>query len=466
MKILVVIANYGTKNDVYLQRLLQEYRSMSHDVHVVVLSNIPKHLGDDVEVVVHKPKGDPWSFPFAHKKILAERIEDYGLFIYSEDDTLITERNIDAFRRATEVLPKNEIAGFIRSEKTADGQKSLSTVHGHFHWDPYSVVTQGEYTFASFSNDHSASYLMTKSQLRSAIQSGGFLVGPHQGKYDLLVTAATDPYTQCGLKKMICISQIDDFVLPHLPNRYVGQLGLSEVDFNRQIAALRAIGTKAHPCTVLLNAETKLWHFEASKYYYESCRPEIVSLIPDRTEKVLSYGCGWGVTEAELVKKGIRVTAIPLDSVIGVCAEARGIEVVYGDSETALSRLSGDRFDCILLSDVLHLVREPERLLSALSSLLSPGGVIIASVPNLSQLPILWRRVTRQPGVTRLNSYEDTGAYAPSTRRLRKWFSRSRLRVREIVPTIPQRAKWAYSLSGRLLGNFLAGEFVLLAAKT
>jgi len=106
MKILVAIANYGTKNDRYLDCVLREYRAMPDDVHVVVLSNVSKNFGEGVEVVLKSPKGDPWSFPFAHKRIFAERALDYELFIYSEDDTLITRRNIEAFRKATDVLPE------------------------------------------------------------------------------------------------------------------------------------------------------------------------------------------------------------------------------------------------------------------------------------------------------------------------------------------------------------------------
>lgn len=466
MKILVAIANYGTKNDVYLQRLLQEYRSMSYKVHVVVLSNIPKNVGDDVEVIVQKPRGDPWSFPFAHKKILAERVNDYDLFIYSEDDTLIRQRNIDAFLRVTEVMPESEIAGFIRSETTSDGARSFSTVHGHFHWDATSVIRRDPYIFASFSNDHSGSYFLSRTQLRRAVASGGFVVGPHSGKYGLLETAATDPYTQCGLKKVICISHIDDFVLPHLPNKYVGNLGLRDIEFFRQIEVLKSICDGKTSPMVLLNAETGLWRSEGSKSYYEPCRSDMVAMVPPGTRRVLSYGCGWGATEGELVKKGIHVTAIPLDSVIGVCAEARGVEVVYEDSERVLSRLSGDRFDCILVSDVLHLVSAPQKVLSMLSSLLTPAGVIIASVPNLQQLPVLWRRISGQRHVIRANHYEQAGAHALSTRTLRKWFSHSNLRIREVVPTIPQRAKWAHLVSGSLLDSFLAREFLLVAAKT
>lgn len=125
MKILVAIANHGTKNMGYLATLLNEYRSMPFDTDIVVLSNIPKDLGSDVEVILGCPTKDPWSLPFGHKEVFADRISDYDLFIYSEDDTLITERNIRAFLKAVEVLPKQEIPGFIRFELIEIGREEL-----------------------------------------------------------------------------------------------------------------------------------------------------------------------------------------------------------------------------------------------------------------------------------------------------------------------------------------------------
>src|SRR5687768_12101494 len=101
MKILVAIANYGTKNDRYLSRVLSEYRSMPYDLNLVALSNLKKDLGADVEVVVGVPQKNPWSMPFSHRRIFAERQDAYDLFLYSEDDMLVTERNIAAFMQAT-----------------------------------------------------------------------------------------------------------------------------------------------------------------------------------------------------------------------------------------------------------------------------------------------------------------------------------------------------------------------------
>src|SRR5947209_4374656 len=116
LKILVVVANYGTGNDQYLYKLLREYRSMPYSLDIVVTSNIQKQFGSDVDVVVGLPTKDPRSLPFAHRRLFADRVGKYDLFIYSEDDTLITRTNIEAFLAATAVLPAREVPGFLRVE--------------------------------------------------------------------------------------------------------------------------------------------------------------------------------------------------------------------------------------------------------------------------------------------------------------------------------------------------------------
>lgn len=465
LNVLVVIANYGTKNDPYLRRLLAEYASMTHKVRCVVLTSVPKTLGGNVEVVVHRPRGNPWTFPFAHKKILANRINDYDLFIYSEDDTLITEKNIDAFLKATAVLREDEIAGFIRSEQGTDGTRYFSTVHGHFHWDPASVVTRGSYTFAHFTNDHSAAYVLTRDQLRRAIRSGGFLVAPHQEAYDLLVSAATDPYTQCRMKKLICITQLEHFVLPHLANRYVGKLGLQDREFFRQISALEAIHSNSRPSKALLERTTVVAQGRWAKRYYEPVRQDLMELIPQGAGRILSYGCGWGEMEAELERKGTKVTSVPLDSVIGACAEARGLQVVYVGSHNKLARIVDDRFDCILITDMLHLVREPQHLLTDLATVMAPRGTVIASVPNLQQLSVLWRRISRRPGYKNLGCFEHSGLHTTSHKIIGKWFEAAGLRIRRTVAVIPPRAARIYHALGRLSESWLASEYLVAAAK-
>jgi SAM-dependent methyltransferase len=303
--------------------------------------------------------------------------------------------------------------------------------------------------------------------LLRAIESGGFLVGAHQGRYHLPESAATDPYTQCGFRKMICISHIRDFLLPHLPNKYVGQLGTPETDFFRQIQALKSIQQCRRPCAVLLNGsgETRLWQGRWSKSYSEPFRRDVLDLVPGGASRVLSYGCGAGALESELVNRGVQVKAVGLDSVIGACAEARGVDVVYGSSESVLERFSGEQFDSVLLSNLLHLVPNPEGLLARLGNLLAPRGVLVAIVPNHSQLPVLWGRISGDPALKNLGRYDQTGIHQTSARSIRRWFARAGLRVQKILPVIPRRAEWLHRGSARLFGGLLGSEFLVVGEK-
>jgi 2-polyprenyl-3-methyl-5-hydroxy-6-metoxy-1,4-benzoquinol methylase len=465
LKILVILANFGTKNDSYMKRLLDEYASMSFRVHPVLLTNIPKNLGEGVEVIVQPPTREPWAFPFPHKQIMADHTDDYDLFIYSEDDTLITERNINAFLAAVEVLREDEIAGFLRTERGADGETHFSTVHYHFHWDPASVVSRGGQTFAFFTNEHSACYILTRNQLKRAIQSGGFLVQPHQETYDLLVSAATDPYTQCGFKKLINISRIEDFILPHLPNKYVGKLGLRDTDMFLQLRALEAIQAGIRPSAILYPTETRVGQSRWSKSYYEPARRDVLDLIPAGMKRLLSFGCGWGEMEAELAKRGIDVTALPLDAVIGACAEARGLKTIYGDSETALAKVSHEQFDCILATDAIHRFAEPARILKTFASLLAPGGTIVATVPNLSEAGVWYRRIRHEATSLNLGSYASAGIHMTSRGKIRRWFRAAGLAVRNDVPVFAEQRLRLRKLTAGLCDRHLAEEFIFTATK-
>src|SRR3954451_5336167 len=179
LRVLVVIASFGRKNDIYLRRLVAEYSSMPYQCKIFVCSNVEKDIPEGVDLVVGLPTSDPWSLPFAHKKIMADRVDEYDLFIYSEDDTLATHENIEAFLRVSPKLRDIQIAGFLRSELCPDGTIRYCDVNGHYHWDHSSVVQRGSDKFAFFTNEHAAFYILTRSQLKRAIASGGFLVPPH-----------------------------------------------------------------------------------------------------------------------------------------------------------------------------------------------------------------------------------------------------------------------------------------------
>jgi len=370
---------------------------MDYQTDIVVLSDIPKELDGDIEVVVGLPSKNPWSLPFGHKRVFSERENDYELFIYSEDDVLITQKNIDAFLKVTKILPENEIAGFMRFEVDPTGMKYYSTIHSHFHWLPNSVKSFGEFTFARFTNDHSGCYILTKIQLKKALSCNRFHLGPRYGYYGMPETAATDIYTQCKLKKVICISHLDDFMLPHMPNKYIGEIGISKSEVELQIAALMEINKGILPAKQLFNPETNLTHPLWNKSFYELCQNEILEIIPEVVKKVLSVGCGWGATEYGIIQKGMEVVGIPLDSVIGACAKAKGVRITYPDFSVARNGLGEEKFDCLLFSGILHHLPDPLAVLSLFSELLKSNGYVVISAPNFNHISVWAKRFFGDP---------------------------------------------------------------------
>lgn len=462
-RLLVAIASFGEKNLEFLKRIIYRYRSIAMDVDVVVLSNAPKDLGDEVRVIVGLPSKNPWSLPFSHKAYLARNCDRYDLFIYSEDDMEITEENIQAFLRITPQLKPDEIAGYLRYELDASGTRFLPDIHKAFHWKVESVRRRGADTIAEFTNEHAGFYILTKSQLRQAVASGGFLTEPYEGRYGMPETAATDLYTRCGFRKVICITALEDFLIHHVSNRYVGQLGLPLSSFKEQIKTLLDIGNHAHPASTLCEVESKLIHGRWSKSYYENPGEELLETLPNNAKSILSIGCGWGYTEVKLKKRGIEVTAIPLDSIIGAAAARLGINVVYGTLDECFTNLDSRQFDCVLVPNLLHLLPNPKTVLEQCSRFVREGGTLVINGPNLGRLPILIKRTFGMGDYGKLRSFAESGINMCSPQTFKKHIERQGLRV-EPVKWIHQ-ASPRHELSGiwARLGRLSAKDWIIRA---
>lgn len=466
-RLLVAIASYGSAQDKYLHRLIEEYRSMSFDTHVVVISNVDKPLPNGVELSVGLPTRNPWSLPFAHKKILADRADDYDLFIYSEDDTLITQKNIETFLTVCETLPETDIPGFLRYENGPKGLRHYINLHGHYHWDPASAYRSGPYTFAFLTNEHSACYLLTAKQLRSAIDSGRYLVAPYQGRYDMLCTAATDPYTVCGFRKVICISHLEHFLVHHLPDKYTNtECNAADQRFDKQVRALiGSVDSRTKPVT-LLDTETKLRSGRYRKAYDEPAREEVFDLLPASVHTLLSVGSGWGTAERSLEQRGLQVTALPLDSIVGACLEDDGVEIVCGDFETARRKLDGRTFDCLFLSNIVHLVSQPVELLRSYGELVAPGAWMLLVSPNIANLKNSLLRFARKQEYRDLVSHEKTGVQYVSKRAMTRWLDEAGFRLESIKWGISPKYKRLVRLSRELLDPMFASEMIVLARKS
>lgn len=382
MRILVAIAHHGSKNRRYFLHMLDSFRSMDHEVDVVALCEEAKDLPGDVEQLVGLPSKNPWSLPFAHRKLFADRRDAYDLFLYSEDDTLIEQRHLDTFVALNAQLPEHLIPGFMRFEVAPGGNRSYCTVHSFYRWDPASTFRSGNLAFARFTNDHSACYALTRPQLDRALASGGFLVQPHQGRYDMLVSAATDVYTNCGFKKVLCVDRIEDQLVHHMPNVYLGRMGVDEATFRVQLDELRRLaGTTSLPDQLLI-PETRLESRFWDRHSFPRVTHVLPKFLPSQPVRILSVGTSSGELEERLVELGHDVAAIPTDPLFSSVLEKRGIDHLDSRMPTEDSLREAGTFDLVLAFDLLPYIADPVALLARLRMSLGRSGELIATVPD------------------------------------------------------------------------------------
>jgi 2-polyprenyl-3-methyl-5-hydroxy-6-metoxy-1,4-benzoquinol methylase len=126
--------------------------------------------------------------------------------------------------------------------------------------------------------------------------------------------------------------------------------------------------------------------------YYVQARPEVAALVPRECQRVLDVGCGAGHLGELLKQRGHHVTGLELVPEAGGEARQRLDAVVTADVEAGLPFAPGS-FDAVIFADLLEHLVDPWRVLREAAGLLSPGGMVVASVPNVQNLDVVRRLV-------------------------------------------------------------------------
>ena len=124
--------------------------------------------------------------------------------------------------------------------------------------------------------------------------------------------------------------------------------------------------------------------------YYEFDRPELLELIPRSACCMLDVGCGAGrLGEALKARQRAEVVGIELSPSAARRAEPRLDRVVVGDVERMELDFAPATFDCVVCGDVLEHLRAPGRFLERVREWLRPGGVLVASLPNVRHYSVV-----------------------------------------------------------------------------
>ena len=131
--------------------------------------------------------------------------------------------------------------------------------------------------------------------------------------------------------------------------------------------------------------------------YYNHSRPEMLKFIPDGVKDVLDIGCSAG-NFGQFLKENLKVTVWGLEPDEASAKKAREKLdfVITGSFDSDTAQSVNKKFDVVFFNDVLEHLTEPDQALINCRELLNPGGVIIASIPNVRYYTVLNQLIFEQ----------------------------------------------------------------------
>lgn len=204
--------------------------------------------------------------------------------------------------------------------------------------------------------------------------------------------------------------------------------------------------------------------------YFSQARAEFVDRLPrDNTAQILEIGCGTGATGALALSEGCCRRYVGVELLEAAAAEASDVlsEVIAGNVETLEFDWQPATFDAIIFSEVLGHLVEPGAVLKKLSRFVRPGGMLLASSPNIAQ----WR-VIRELAMGRFQ-LTDQGVF---DRTHLRWFTpdtfadlaeRAGFDVEELGPITPfsSRTEVLSRLTGGRFDHLFMTQIAMLARK-
>jgi SAM-dependent methyltransferase len=135
-------------------------------------------------------------------------------------------------------------------------------------------------------------------------------------------------------------------------------------------------------------------HFYDTKppAYFANARDiEIAPMLEKPCERALELGCGDGATLARLKQQGRIGWAAGIEINTAAAASARSLldVVLAGNIESLPDAALPNDLDLVLCLDVLEHLVDPWSTLKRLAARLRPGGLAIASIPNIRHVGTL-----------------------------------------------------------------------------
>jgi SAM-dependent methyltransferase len=152
-----------------------------------------------------------------------------------------------------------------------------------------------------------------------------------------------------------------------------------------QAEAVPGYSRYAHYAEAILRQRSPLAYLSTREECYWAIATTLETLFPDRQAALLEVGCGLGYLTYALTRAGYRrVLGVDLtDTAVAQAQERYGCDYMTADIG-GFAAQTGERFDALVLSEVIEHLEDPLGLLHNACALLKPGGYLLCTTPNRS----------------------------------------------------------------------------------
>ena len=204
--------------------------------------------------------------------------------------------------------------------------------------------------------------------------------------------------------------------------------------------------------------------------YFRDTKPILLEFLNPHGLRILDVGCGAGGNGALMKRAGAaEVVGVELDPVAAEDARRVLDRVVVGDlNQLDPDDLGRKPFDAILTIDVLEHLVEPAQVLRRLVDHLKPGGVVIASIPNVAHVWVIANLLAQRWPQRERGIFDRTHLRFFARRDMERLLRGAGLTVERVEPYFTRyRALKALSLALSLyvFRSYFARQYILVGRK-
>lgn len=125
--------------------------------------------------------------------------------------------------------------------------------------------------------------------------------------------------------------------------------------------------------------------------YYRGIHQKVFDMVPLGAKRVLDVGCGTGELGRKLKaeKKVEQVVGVEIVPEVALEAKEKLDKIIRTDVESVRLDSFTKYFDCIIMSGILHHLRDPWTVLKRFRNYLKDDGCLISSVPNVAHISVI-----------------------------------------------------------------------------